>query len=404
MGAPITIVDNLGGNTSVRNSTVSPLGEVRVENPASQLFMETWDRGIVDQVNMWTASAGGTGSSVTPSIGACTLTGGTVANSFAKLTSQLASRDINLTQRGIFRPVEPGYLLFNSRLNLQFPIPVNNLFNWGYGTSPASPTIASPVTQFVGLEVTVAGKLQAVVYQTGVRVLIKDLSVPVQGSVQNEQNPPAAPQPVDSSAHKYFVYFRGDIAYWCYEDKDNVVAQFQTGALGPDINALPLLFQIINNGGVSATLQINSASVGDTSHTGGTQLLSNGISLEPQCSNQDAFSSLVTIAAQGAGTLNSPDIVNTNGKGVNIGINTTVDAAGAYTVSIQGKDIVSGTYYTILTSASIAAAGFVLLSIYPGFTAAANTVANAVLPRTWRVQVVVTTGPITATIGASVIN
>jgi hypothetical protein len=119
--------------------------------------------------------------------------------------------------------------------------------------------------------------------------------------------------------------------------------------------------------------------------------------------NTDATASLLTLTAQGAGTVNSATQINTNGRGVAIGINTTVDAAGAYVVNLQAQDVVSGTWYTIASSASIAATGFATLTLYPGITVAANTAVSAPLTPTWRVQAVVTTGPITATIGAAVI-
>lgn len=398
-GTTIIVGDSpLRGNPIT--ATVSPLGELRVENPASNLFLDTFDNAsALDTVNRWTSSSGGTGSSVVVSAGQVVLTGGTVLNSFAKLTSKLASQYLN-GPINVFRPSDPGFLLDRLNCNFQFPVPANTLFHIGNGVSPGSPTIASPMTDFYGFEMTVAGKLQAVTYASGTRLLIADLSVSP-GLVGETQLPVIQPQ--DASAHKYFVYFRGDICYWCIDDKDNVVAQFQTGASGPNVNALPVILQAISNGGSAGTLQLNAASVGDTSHTGSYQFLFNGLTYEPQACNQDANASMVTITAAGAGTINSPDIVNVNGKGVNVLINTTVDAAGAYTVAIQGKDIASGTYYSILTSASIAATGQVLLSVYPGLTASNNTIANAILPRTWRIQVVVTTGPITATVGASVI-
>jgi len=379
-------------------STVSPLGEVRVENPASQLFLDTFSTAALDTINRWASTTGGTGSSVTPSLGQVVLTSGTVANSFAKLTSALA------TGQGIFQPSEPGFLLFNARVNIQSPPQTTALLNFGLGTSPTTPTIASPITEFIGFEVTLAGKLQAVVYQTGTRVLIQDLSVAL------PNNPPGtlAPQPTDANAHKYFIYFRGDIAYWCIDDKDNVVAQYQTGANGPNSNNLPILFQAVSNGTPGATIQVNAVSLGDTSHTGSSNNLFNGFTNELQKSNTDSNTALITLTAQGSGTVNSADQINVNGKGVVIGTNITVLTAGSVTVNIQGKDIVSGQYYTIASSAAIAATGFNNLVAYPGITpiTATNTVGSfaVVLPRTWRVQAVVATGPATATIGASVIN
>lgn len=389
-GTPVTIY----GPTFNAAATVSPLGEVRVENPASQLFLDTFNTATLDTINKWAATNGGTGVLPSGSVGASVLNGGTTANSFSKLTS------INS-----FAPSEPGYLLFNARVNLQSPIPASNIADWGFGTSSATPTVAAPIIQCVCFETTQTQKLQAVVYQTGSRVLIADLNA-------------LGYQPTDAAAHKYFIYFRGDIAYWAIDNQDNVVANFQTGASGPDIDSLPVLFQVVSNAGSAQTLQVNAASVGDTSHTASTQNLFNGFTFEPQKSNTDTNTALITLTAQGAGTVNSADQTNTNGRCVVLGINTTVDAAGSYTVAVQGKDVVSGQYYTITAPAAtpfaaitgaIAATGFQVLTVCPGTvsfasTATAGGAVDMPLPRTWRAQAVVSAGPITATIGASVTN
>jgi len=376
--APVNIV----GPLYPTQATVSPLGELRVENPASQLFLDTFNTATLDTINKWATSSGGTGVAPTNAIGATVLNGGTTANSFSKLVT------INS-----FAPSEPGFLIFNARVNLQSPVPTANVADWGLGTSPTTPTFASPISQCVCFE-TSGTKLSAVVYQTGARVLIADLS----------NSTGLGYQPTDAAAHKYFIYFRGDIAYWAIDDKDNVVANFQTGALGPDINSLNGLFQVVSNAGSAQTLQVNAVSVGDTSHTASTQNLFNGFTFEPQKSNNDTNAALITLTAQGAGTVNGADQINTNGRGVVVGINTTVDAAGSYVVNIQGKDIVSGQYYTIATTPAIAAAAFSTLTVYPGITTTANVAVSSVLPRTWRVQAVITAGPITATVGSSVIN
>jgi hypothetical protein len=396
-GSPVTIQGPVYGN----GATVSPLGELRVENPASQLFLDTFSLATLDTVNRWSVSNGGGGVSPTNAVGATVLSGGTTVNGFSKLTSLLP------TGVGLFVPSDPGYLLFKTQMNVIPALGVTSgLADWGLGTTPATPTIASPVTQCVCFEETTTGHLAAVVYQTGTRVLIADLTN-------------AGYAPTDTAAHKYFIYFRGDITYWAIDDKDNVVANFQTGASGPDNNLLPVLFQVVSNSAVTApTLQVNGVSLGDTSHTATTQNLYNGFTYENQRSNSDCNSAALTLTAQGAGTVNSIDQINTNGRGLIIPINTTVDAAGAYTVAVQGKDIVSGTYYTITAPAStpvaaisgaIAATGFQQLTIYPGTVSFASTptLGGAVdmpLPRTWRLQAVVTTGPITATVGCTVIN
>lgn len=120
--------------------------------------------------------------------------------------------------------------------------------------------------------------------------------------------------------------------------------------------------------------------------------------------NTDTAAPALTLTAAGAGTVNSGPFLNPNGRGVILGINTTTDAAGAYVINLQGQDVASGQWFTIASSPSIVAAAFSTLTVYPGLTAAANVAVNGILPRTWRVQAVVTTGPITATVGAAVVG
>lgn len=127
----------------------------------------------------------------------------------------------------------------------------------------------------------------------------------------------------------------------------------------------------------------------------------------PVPSGTDATTPILTLTAQGLGTVTSPDQINVGGRTLNLGINITA-ATGTLptlTLTIQGKDIASGTYYTILTSTALGTTGFTLMSLSPGLVGVANLTGNAVLPHTWRVSVTVGgTGPaVTATIGASVV-
>ena len=90
---------------------------------------------------------------------------------------------------------------------------------------------------------------------------------------------------------------------------------------------------------------------------------------------------------------NSFDAVNYRGRGLKLFIATGAFGASesTMTVTIQGKDIASGTYYNILTSASLStntnpgnSVGNIL-TVYPGLTAVANQVVSDILPKTWRV-------------------
>lgn len=213
-------------------------GQLRVALDPTQLFLDTFDSSL-DTVNRWTAPTNsGTGSIVaTWSPGSVLLTGGTAANAYSELHSQ-----------PVFIPDEPGWDLVSYRVNLEFPITTTGYRFWGLGTSPGSPTIAAPMTNGVGWDVTTGGVLRAVTYASG--------SAP---TVVGTVTPPG-----DASAHKYYIFFRPDYTYWCYDSYDNVVASYATGASGPDVNTLPLKILAVSNSGTAQTIQVNAVSVGDT--------------------------------------------------------------------------------------------------------------------------------------------
>jgi hypothetical protein len=108
-----------------------------------------------------------------------------------------------------------------------------------------------------------------------------------------------------------------------------------------------------------------------------------------------------------AGTYVTPDLQNLSHRGIKLYINiSAVSGTGpTLTVTIQGKDPVSGQYFTVLVSVALATTGETVLTVYPGLAATANVGANDVLPATWRVQALVagTTPTVTATIAASLL-
>jgi hypothetical protein len=101
--------------------------------------------------------------------------------------------------------------------------------------------------------------------------------------------------------------------------------------------------------------------------------------------NQDGI--IVIPSAVYTSTQTSALQTNLRGRGVVLYIKTgTFGAtASAITVTILGKDPVSGSTYTILQSASLSASSFVVLRVYPFLTASANLIVNDVLPATWLV-------------------
>ena len=100
---------------------------------------------------------------------------------------------------------------------------------------------------------------------------------------------------------------------------------------------------------------------------------------------QNKWMTLRASSALGAAGEESADQINRDHRGVTLVIDNT-DETGTnptLTVTIEGKSA-QGDYYTILTSTALAAQAVTTLTVYPGLTAAANSVANAVLPRIWR--------------------
>lgn len=211
-----------------------------------QLLADTWDGPYLDQVNKWALSAGGGGAMpvLVPAgfgaeAGALVLSSGTVANGWSAMQSI-----------PFFSPTDPGHLFSKHNNNFEFPLITTGYRFWGFGIRFVNPVIGSVVQEGFGWEITTSGVLRAVCYAAGAVQVIATVTVPIDG------NP-----------HKYFGYFRGDLAYWCYDTLNNVVARMPTGALGPIINTLPWLSVAVSNGGTAVTITNNGTQVSDTAHT-----------------------------------------------------------------------------------------------------------------------------------------
>lgn len=126
------------------------------------------------------------------------------------------------------------------------------------------------------------------------------------------------------------------------------------------------------------------------------------------CSGRNADSTLVQLSGQLAATVTSSDQANCTGKGVVVVVDLTTMTTATVTVTIQGKDVASGKYYTLLAGAAKTSTGTTVMLIYPNSPVTTNVSANSPLPATWRVSVVVAdnsgTAVVTGTIGASVIQ
>jgi hypothetical protein len=268
LGSPVS--DSQGQPSAPMNvnaSVISPYGSIatvfapgylRVAQEGTQLFYDSFDTGL-DTVNRWkTPVTGNSAQAAVSEVGDTRLGTGTVANGYSVLESMPT-----------FLQENPGFLAFATPISLEFPIVINSYRFWGLGTHPATPTALLPLTDAAGFEMTTAGKLMAVCYQGGTRVLIQDLSNTTGGSGK---------QPIDANSHKYFMHYRGELMYWSIDNVDNVVATLTSGALGPNVNALPIKFVAIGAATPPVSnvqLQVNAVWVGDTSRN--NQQVSDGV-------------------------------------------------------------------------------------------------------------------------------
>ena len=100
------------------------------------------------------------------------------------------------------------------------------------------------------------------------------------------------------------------------------------------------------------------------------------------------------------------DLDNYSAKGVVVFINVSAVGApgGTVTVTVQGKDQISGNYFTILASVGLGGVAFTKLTVDPTMAASANSIAKFIIPRKWRILVEHTdTNHITYSIGASLV-
>jgi hypothetical protein len=200
---PMYLVDNYGNplvgistnitgpvGTNPYTVTVSPQGELRVAEPSTSLFFDSFGTGVLDITNNWkapTASGGGTAAS--NALQMTVLGSGTTANGYSFLESVPS-----------FPEGSSGLMKSSVALSVEFPVLLNAHRFWGMGTSPATPTTAAPLVNAVGFELYTDGKLYAVIYTNSVRTAIQDLSVTTG----------TGKQPQNFFPHIYSVFLRGD--------------------------------------------------------------------------------------------------------------------------------------------------------------------------------------------------
>lgn len=110
----------------------------------------------------------------------------------------------------------------------------------------------------------------------------------------------------------------------------------------------------------------------------------NGTTYERNRSNMQ--STLLASAARTV-TTSSADQTNNNAKGLHVVLDVTSAGTGDITLTIEGKDTLSGKYYTLLAGTNVTTNSTNVYKVYPGLPATANVSANDIVPRTYRVTV-----------------
>ena len=102
--------------------------------------------------------------------------------------------------------------------------------------------------------------------------------------------------------------------------------------------------------------------------------------------NGNNFNAIALESAARIATNNSDDLTNSQHRGCHVIIDVTdITATPSVVPTIQGKDSLSGKYYTLLVGAAITATGTTILKVYPGLTADANLVTNDIVPSKFRI-------------------
>lgn len=113
----------------------------------------------------------------------------------------------------------------------------------------------------------------------------------------------------------------------------------------------------------------------------------------------------ISTSVQTATTVNSNDINSQYYTGGDILIYVSAYTSGTYTPHIQGKDPASGQYYDILVGTAINSAGMNVLHVCRDCLAIPNVSAQAILPYTWRVQLVGASSPsMLISVGANLVK
>jgi hypothetical protein len=100
-----------------------------------------------------------------------------------------------------------------------------------------------------------------------------------------------------------------------------------------------------------------------------------------------AFASAARTTSQN-NTAGTGDTTNPGYRGIKVILDMTVVGTGSITLTIQGKDLTSSKYYTLLAGAAVVTNVTNVYTVFPAATAATNVTANDRLPLTFRINIV----------------
>lgn len=104
-------------------------------------------------------------------------------------------------------------------------------------------------------------------------------------------------------------------------------------------------------------------------------------------------------------TNNSGDLRNQDHKGIHVVLDVTDHGTGEIVLTIQGKDQVSGKYYTLLAGAAVTTTSTNVYKVYPDLTATTNVSANDIVPETFRILITHNNAnAMTYSVGASLVG
>jgi len=155
----IEIYGNSAGETAIVGSNgveagVTQYGYLRVTNEPTALFTDSFDS--LDTTNKWTTKVS-TGTT-TVVLGNLVMNSSTTAAAYAGISTQAS-----------FVPDGLNFLAEGMTVIIPNVIQANTLRFWGWGTVPATPTVAVPTANGVGFELDGAGVLTCVIYQNSVK-------------------------------------------------------------------------------------------------------------------------------------------------------------------------------------------------------------------------------------------